>query len=106
MNTCPTVKEVTMPGCYSGVLKVNTGLAPGTPIVWAIQAEGGRVAYSDGGMVDESGNILLDYPGFNYFNTYKLSFKSDALEHINIKGYDCYRLLPVKNANEVVDVVI
>lgn len=105
MNTCPTVKEVTMPGCYSGVLKVNTGLAPGTNIWVYIQKEGSNSQWEFAMPVDEFGNLVLDIE-IDYFNNYKVYLTDEDGNDIPLKGYDCYRLLPVKNANEVVDVII
>lgn len=110
MNTCPTVKEVSIPGCYTGVLKVNTGLEPGTTIDWNIQKEASLGYISASTLVDSEGNITLTIPTslnsyLSYFDTYKLYFKQ-AVEDQNIKGYDCYRLMPFKNTDEVVDVVI
>jgi hypothetical protein len=117
MNNCETVKEVQIPGCYSGVLKVNVGLEPGRVIAWSIAQEGNVHYISGSAAVDASGNLLLEVPEdfsyIDYFNTYKLSLWENLNgwgeptgESINIKGYDCYRLMPFKNANEVIDVVI
>ena len=113
MNTCPTVKEIEMPGCYSGVLKVSLGLEPGTELRWSIINESMPGRLNSTAIVDADGNITIDSPGsirleayVNYFNTYKLQLTDSNLLAITIKGYDCYRLLPVKNANEVIDVII
>jgi hypothetical protein len=107
MNTCETIKEIEIPGCYSGVLKVNVGLEPGTALRWSLNIEGYKWnLYDVESIVDQDGSIPIEI-GFvlNYFNTYKLTLKQNN-EPINIKGYDCYRLIPVKNANEVIDLII
>jgi hypothetical protein len=109
MKNCETVKEVQMPGCYSGVLKVNVGLEPGTEVSWLSTKEGHPMVYDGGNaVIDASGNIILDKEAIqiDYFNTYKFRLLDSVNNTLNIKGYDCYRLMPVKNANEVVDVVI
>jgi hypothetical protein len=59
-------------------------------------------------VIDAQGNISLDGDAIqlDYYNTYKFRLLDDVSNNINIKGYDCYRLMPVKNANEVIDVII
>jgi hypothetical protein len=109
MNNCETVKEIEMPGCYSGVLKVNVGLEPGTAVSWLSTKEGHPMVYDAGiSVIDAQGNISLDGDAIqlDYYNTYKFRLLDDVSNNINIKGYDCYRLMPVKNANEVIDVII
>ena len=110
MNNCPTVKEVIIPGCYSGVLKVNLGLEPGTNITWVVNKEGFNT-FSQSGTdeVNPDGSLVLTALEINFYNTYKLRLWEGLASinpSINIKGYDCYRIMPVKNTNVVVDVII
>lgn len=106
MDTCLTIKEIKIPGCYSGVLKVNTGLEPGTLLTWALQKESIRDFVRGNNNVDTEGNITIESPNLDYFNSYKLTVMDINLMPLNLKGYDCYRLIPYKNTEEVIDVVI
>jgi hypothetical protein len=108
---CQTIKEVSMPGCYSGVLKVSTRQPSGTVLTWFINRDGEPGVIYKETTVDSEGNITIDSADtgafLNYLNTYRLSIVHKLSgAGLNIQGYDYYRLIPYKNNEEVIDVVI